>query len=101
MNGKSRKINKILTALLALGIVLSAFHFHLNDDLDHYGEADGFYTQDIVECVLCASHFKALHTDADVEETILLPETYLFSNNILFVSEENVLIYKGRAPPLS
>jgi len=77
---------------------LSVTHFHGDhdynpNDLDHQIE------QQIVECTICASHFK-FSNDSDIAfSSFLIPEANIEIVSEIHISDEFHTLLNGRSPP--
>ncbi len=98
MKNFNNYISIFLSLFIAVGLSLSTVHTHYESD-SHVDGIEYQFTQDVNECVICASHFKVT-AGSDVES-----KAPLHYKNSLFVHTENLIvdplnnIQNGRAPP--
>ncbi len=94
-----KHISFLLTLLIAVGMAFSLGHFH-NDSHTHVDGIEYQFTQDINECIICASHFKT-SPDANLHAgMILFSEEFLFVHSEIIIVDPLNNIHDGRAPPL-
>lgn len=78
---------------------LSVTHFHGDHD-DHANDLDHQIEQQIVECTICASHFK-FSNDSDIAfSSFLIPEALIEIVSEAHISDQFYTLLNGRSPPL-
>jgi len=77
---------------------LSVTHFHGDHD-DHTNELDHQIEQQIVECTICASHFKFSSDSGIAFSSFLIPEVKIEIVSEIHISDEINTLLNGRSPP--
>ncbi|HKL14816.1 MAG TPA: hypothetical protein VJ915_04235 [Balneolaceae bacterium] len=98
MKKDNRYISVILTAWVALGMLLSLAHNHFVDTTVDNG-IEIQITKDTNECIICASHFKVSFSDDNKTNPITLLWERVELNTLSAVKSPRVDSHNKRAPP--